>query len=179
MAILTALTIAKGVAAVIPAIKHFFDGDSKDDSVIETVANIAETITGKTGDAAIDAINSDPNIALEFKKAVMADKHVEAKLENERLAIVNKTMQIEANSDKWWVSGWRPFIGFVSGISFAVCVVFVCILAWKAINNSDQNALQMIPTMIFNFTTLFGFPCTILGIASHHRGRMQRDKNNR
>jgi len=39
-----------------------------------------------------------------------------------------------------------------------------------------MNAMQMIPQVIFNFTTLFGIPGAILGLASHHRGKEKRLK---
>jgi hypothetical protein len=90
--------------------------------------------------------------------------------------IVNKTMQVEANSDLWWVSGWRPFIGFITGAAFFVCVCFVCWLTYQAIESESQDAMQMIPQIIFNFTTLFSIPGAILGIASHHRGKEKRDR---
>lgn len=97
-----------------------------------------------------------------------------AKLDVESQRTVNETIRVEAQSDKWWVSGWRPFIGFVTGFTFFVCAVFVCWLVYEAIDSKNADAMDMIPQVIFNFTLLFGIPGSILGIASHHRGKEKR-----
>lgn len=52
-------------------------------SAIEAVGKVAEAITGKKGDEAVNAISSDPKLAFDFKLAVMADSHVEEQLEVE------------------------------------------------------------------------------------------------
>jgi len=89
---------------------------------------------------------------------------------------VNTTMQAESKSDKWWVSGWRPYWGFVSGTAFLVLVVFVCFLAYEAILGGKPEAMTMIPQLIGSFAALFGIPAAILGIASWHRGKEKRIK---
>jgi hypothetical protein len=172
MAIATAFAIATGLSKFIPLVKDLFDDG--DESIVEKVVGIAENLTGKSGNDVIAAIESDPNLALEFKKAVMADKHVESRLEIKRLMIINKTMQVESQSAKWWVSGWRPFIGFITGIAFAIVCIQIGMITFDAIDKNNKDALNMIPTLIFNYTTLFGIPGAILGIASHHRGMLQR-----
>lgn len=97
-----------------------------------------------------------------------------ARLESQNLLVVNETMRTEAGDEKWWVSGWRPFIGFSTGIAFIMVCGFVGWLTYEAIASKDMNAMQMIPNIIFNFTTLFAIPGGILGIASHHRGKQKR-----
>jgi len=124
--------------------------------------------------AAVDS--ATPVELLNLKQADYAFKLEVERLHVESQGIVNNTMQVEAKSDHWWVSGWRPFIGFVTGAAFFVCVCFVCWLTYQAIESKSQDAMQMIPQIIFNFTTLFGIPGTILGIASHHRGKEKRDR---
>jgi hypothetical protein len=120
--------------------------------------------------------NADPETMLKIQQANQSFEVELEKLSVERLKIVNSTMQTEAQSDKWWVSGWRPFIGYITGVAFLVCVIFVCCLAYKGIVDNDTNAMAMIPQMITSFTMLFGIPGAILGIASHHRGHEKRAK---
>ena len=119
--------------------------------------------------------NASPELMAQVKKAEQSYILEMEKLSVERQRMVNGTMQAEAKSDKWWVSAWRPFIGFITGIAFLVCVIFVCILAYKGIVKGDASAMVMIPQLITSFTMLFGIPGAILGIASHHRGKEKRD----
>jgi|GEM_PF-5702606 len=62
------------VAEFVPDVIGWFAGDKAEDAARDVVG-IAESITGKKGEDALDAIATDPNVALEFKRAVMADKH--------------------------------------------------------------------------------------------------------
>lgn len=87
---------------------------------------------------------------------------------------VNTTMQAEAKSDKWWVSGWRPFWGFTSGFAFLFVTILVCMLTYKAIIGGKPEAMAMIPQVIGAFAALFAIPGAILGVTAWHRGKKQR-----
>lgn len=67
-------SIAVGLAKVVPEIANWIGGDKAEEAVSKVV-DIAETITGKKGPDALAAINAEPAMALEFQKAIMADKH--------------------------------------------------------------------------------------------------------
>lgn len=73
------LTIGITLAKFVPDIIGLFKGDDAKESA-QAVLAIAEKVTGKKGPDAAAAIEADPATALEFKKAVMADKHVAARL---------------------------------------------------------------------------------------------------
>lgn len=81
IAIGTALALAKFVPEVI----GLFDAKrgKQAQEAVEAVENVAAAVTGKTGDEALKAIEADPNLAYQFKTAVMADKHVSAQLDAE------------------------------------------------------------------------------------------------
>lgn len=68
----------KLATAFAPDIIGLFDEDkgSKAQEAAKVVTGLAESITGQKGDAAMKALEADPKLALEFKKAVMADKYV-------------------------------------------------------------------------------------------------------
>lgn len=182
MALLTTASILWGLAEYVPDVVKWVTGDSKDEAIADKVLDVAKKVTGQESESgALEAIKADPNLALEYQKAVMADSHVKDKIDLEkykedtkRLQAVNNTMQKEADSKNWWTSGWRPFIGFITGIAFFVVCIQIGMITFDAIEAKDKDALNMIPTLIFNYTTLFGIPGAILGIASHHRGQMQR-----
>ena len=64
----------------------------------------------------------------------------------------------------------------MSAVSFGLCVLGLLILAGMAIYKGKPEYLQILPDLIFNLTLLFGIPGSILGVASWHRGVMQRQQ---
>ena len=94
----------------------------------------------------------------------------------ETVKSVNTTMQTEASSDKWWVSGWRPFWGFISGTAFLFVTLLVCHLMYLGVISKDQEAMRSIPDLVSSFTLLFGIPGAILGIASWGRNQLKLEQ---
>lgn len=69
------------VAQFAPTIIDMFAGkDSKAAKAIKIATQVAEAVTGKSGDAAVAAIEGSPELQLEFQKALMADSHIETEL---------------------------------------------------------------------------------------------------
>jgi len=87
---------------------------------------------------------------------------------------VNETMQVEAQQGHPWSGAWRPFWGFISAVAFAIAVLGIFFLAGWCIKKGDANLLKEIPELIMWLVALFGIPGSILGVASWHRGQMQR-----
>ena len=120
------------------------------------------------------AIQADPEAAIKLKQIESEErvrlKELAFKLAMAEVEQVNKTMRAESQSEKWPQYSWRPFCGFVYGLSFLVVTVFVCILAYNGIVGGKVEALNMIPQFVGGVTALFGVVMPILGIASHHRG---------
>lgn len=81
MIISSALALAKFVPDIIGLFSSKRGKDAK--SAMAAVTKVAETLTGKTGDEAVKAIEADPQLAYEFKVAVMADSHVSEQIEME------------------------------------------------------------------------------------------------
>lgn len=131
------------------------------------------------------ALRIDPNAAIKLRELESNEKVSLATLAKEQyvsdntteaaeLETVNATIREESKSEKWYVAGWRPFWGFVSGAAFGAVALFTCMLAYRAIVEGDAAAMTMIPQFVTSMAVLFGIPGTILGIASWHRGAMQR-----
>jgi len=131
-------------------------------------------------DKIAEAIKADPEAMIKLRQFESQNRTELAKLSIQSATqitlAVNQTMQAESQSDKWWVSAWRPFWGFISGAAFFALVIFVCFLAWEAISTKDPSAIAMIPALVSAFIGLFGVPAAILGIASWHRGKEKRIK---
>jgi|GEM_PF-278710 len=149
-------------------------------------AIIASALGVEQNPAAVgQAIALDPQSAIrlreielgheaELQRLIMAQAQAELAAETARIESVNATMRIEAASDKWWVSGWRPFWGFSSAVAFFAAVIFIFALAWQAIWNRDSEVWKAIPELVSALSMLFAIPGAILGIASWHRGREKR-----
>lgn len=87
---------------------------------------------------------------------------------------VNETMRVEAQQGHPWSGAWRPFWGFVSAIAFAFAVVGIIALAAYGISTKNHDLLSTVPDLVGQLTFLFSVPGAILGVASWHRGKMQR-----
>lgn len=81
MVITTALALAKFVPDIIGLFSPKRGKQAQD--AMEAVQNVASAVTGKSGDEAVRAIEADPELAYQFKIAVMADSHVSEQLEAE------------------------------------------------------------------------------------------------
>lgn len=145
------------------------------------VHKLMRQVTGDPEDTSIDEVaqkfQDHPEYLVQLK-TIAANKEVQlaqiaADENTQALTTVNTTMQAEANSAGW--SGkWRPFWGFVSAVAFGVAVLGLLVLAGLAIYKGKPEYLKVLPDLIFNLTLLFGIPGSILGVASWHRGVMQR-----
>lgn len=173
------LPVITALISAAPALVGLFDSDDEStvSKVARSAADVAKAVTGKDTEAdALAALEADPALMIEYQR-ITAEKAVALyQEETKRLQSVNATMRVEAKSDKWWVSGWRPFWGFCSAIAFMVVTALCCWLAYEAIAKGRAEALTMIPQLVGAMATLFAIPGAILGVASWHRGKEKRIK---
>lgn len=80
--------------------------------------------------------------------------------ETSQLQAVNATMQAEAASNHWPTYSWRPFCGFIFGVTFFGCYFVLPLME------------RTIPNVPFEAWAALG---AILGVASWYRGKMQAD----
>lgn len=172
------LPIALALAQFIPTIAGMLGGKNAE-AVAGKVVDIAKTVTGAaTGDAALDALKANPDLVLQFRKAVL-----EQQVELERLAVanakdVNETMRAEAASEHWPTYSWRPAIGFAVAIDL-VGATIVTLVAYAGVMffGVKPEVLSYLPGMLGAMAALVGVASPILGIASWFRGKMQADPN--
>ena len=101
------------MAAVVPTLLSFLNG----------------TVLNKILDLIPDP-NKKAEIQLQMAELAQSDefKHIDALLaQAQSQADVDK---IEAGSSNWFISGWRPFIGWTCGAAFAVNYVIGPFIAW-------------------------------------------------
>ncbi len=130
--------------------------------------------TDNTPDAIEKAITADPASIVKLREVeksrqveiqALMVQHLSAELAaaTAQLQAVNQTMQAETKAEHWWSSGWRPYIGFITG-TMVFGVYFVLPLA--------KIPVPEVPTEVW---LMLG---AILGVASWWRGRAQADPNN-
>ena len=165
------ITIALGLASIAPKIIGWFAGD-KAEATANKVLDVAKSVTG-LGDPkdAVDAINADPALALQFQQAIIALELALAQEDNKALAEVNATMRAEAQSEHWPQWSWRPFCGFCLGLGFLVVTVFISILAFDVVKTKDATALGMVPQLVGSFAALFACIAPVVGVAAWKRGQ--------
>ena len=138
-------------------------------SIIASALGVAPT-----PDAVSIALQTNPDAAVKLAQ-IEKERHVELQdltvraaanqLASDTAAIqaINTTMQAETKSEHWPSYTWRPFCGFVFGITF-FGVYFVLPLA-----------KMVVPAIPFEAWAAMG---AVLGVASFFRGKAQADPAN-
>ncbi|MPW17864.1 hypothetical protein GCT13_13190 [Paraburkholderia sp. CNPSo 3157] len=161
-------------------------GGSKAEDVASKVVGIAQTVTGQSApDAALAAIQADPNLSMQFQKAVLDNQaqlaQISADVTKAELAAdtadtqaVNQTMQAEARADHWPTYSWRPFVGFCFGLLAVLAGLTVaCTYIGVMFAHVEPAILSYIPSMLGSEAAVMGTMAPVLGIASYFRGKMQ------
>lgn len=170
------ITAAMALAQFAPQIVRWITKSDKAADVAQKAVDVATAVTGKpTPDAAIAALQADPNLVLKYRQAVL-DQEVEF----ERIAVsaaeaVNTTMRAEAASERWPQYSWRPAIGFSVAFAVAGAVATVFMAYWLAVFRSDASLLQHLPGILAAIAGIIGVVSPILGIASWFRGKQKLD----
>nr|WP_198982701.1 hypothetical protein [Herbaspirillum sp. ASV7] len=179
------LPIAMALAQFAPMIAGWLGG-SNAEKVATQVVGIAKTVTGLSSpEAAVAALQADPNLAYQYQKAVLDNQAQLAEIAKEvtiaeitadqaNTAAVNQSIQAEAKADHWPTYSWRPFIGFcfgvlglIAGSTAAICYIGVMFFGVKA------DVLAQLPGLIGAEAGVMATMAPVLGIASYFRGKMQ------
>ena len=156
------IAAAMALAQFVPQIIGWVSGKgSGAQKAAQKVVDIAQQITGQSSpDAAINALKSDPNLVLQYRKAILDHDLEMQKLVVQNETDINLTMQAEAKADHWPTYSWRPYNGFLFGTT-VFCTYFVL------------PVLKINPPVIP--VEMWMSWAAILGVASFFRGKMQAD----
>lgn len=170
------ITIAMSLATFVPQIAKWITGSDKAEQVAQKAVEIAQTITGKgSGDEALQALQADPALVLQFRKAVLDQSVQFEQLAVQNAADINATMRAEAASEHWPSYSWRPAIGFAVAIDLAASALIVLVAYVGAMWSGNAKPLEHLPGMLAAMAGLVAVASPILGIASWFRGKMQSD----
>lgn len=96
------ITIAMGLAQFVPQIAKWITGSDKAEQIAQKAVDIAQAVTGKpSGDEAIKALQADPNLVLQYRKAVLDQKFSFQEMAVQNASDINRTMQAEAAAEHW------------------------------------------------------------------------------
>lgn len=173
------ITVAMGLSQFVPQITKWLSGSDKAEEVAQKAIDIAKSVTGAaTGDEAIKAMQADPALVLQYRKAVLDQEVSFQALAVQNAGDVNKTMQAEAASEHWPTYSWRPAIGFsfallaiIGGLTAAFAYIGVMFFDVK------PEVLNYLPALLGAEAAIMATMAPVLGVASWFRGKMQADPN--
>jgi hypothetical protein len=120
------ITIAMGLANFAPQIIKWITGSDKAADAANTVVSIAQQVTGRAdGSAALEALKADPNMALQFRQAVLTQ---EADLDKAYLADVQSARDRDTVFVKSGAHNYRADTMFVLAVVVICALVY---LVWK------------------------------------------------
>ena len=172
------ITIALTLAKFAPSLVRWISGSDKAGAVAQKAVDIAQAVTGKsTPEAAVSALEADPNLALQYHKAVLDQETTFEQLAVQNAEDINKTMQTESGSSHWPTYSWRPYIGFAVGTNVFASSALVLIVYGPVMFGvqAAAAAIGSLPTALGALAAVNATVLPILGIASWFRGKMQAD----
>lgn len=115
------ISIAFGLAQFAPQIIKWITGSDKAAEAAGQVVDIAQTVTGRKGQEALEALKADPALVLQFRQAVMA---VEVELDKAYLA---DRADARKRDTKFLEVGRR---NYRADFMFVLAVAVTCGLVW-------------------------------------------------
>ena len=173
------ITIALGLASVVPNIIKWITGNSNAAATAQKVVDIASTVTGHpvtdsaSGSAMVEAVKANPTLALQIQTEIDNSKFQLAKLASDETVALHQAdvtadantanvMIAETKSEHWLSWCWRP----VCGLTWCAMTVLVYVVL----------PLCKIPVPTIPSEVWLGYTA-ILGVASFFRGKAQADQN--
>lgn len=127
-----------------------------------TIDSVKSVLSGMTPEKLAEFKQADEEFKLKMVALGYDSQNKLEEFNSANLIAVNKTMQVEAISEHWPSYSWRPFVGFIFGVTF-FGTYFVLPLAHIPVPSIPSEA----------WLSIGG----ILGVASYFRGKAQADPN--
>jgi hypothetical protein len=135
------ISILMGLAQFAPAVIKWATGSDKAEEVAGKVIDLAKVVTGRdTPDAALAALQADPALAVEFRKAIMANE-----LEYDRmyLADVQSARQRDVSLSAAGMRNYRANV--LAGMAILLVIVCLINVVWMSdINEFAKGTITLI-----------------------------------
>ncbi|KKN52312.1 hypothetical protein LCGC14_0614070 [marine sediment metagenome] len=136
---------------------------SKAEDTAEKVVDLASAITGEGDPSKLVAnLNLSPENTLRFQEATNTLTLQMAQEDSKRLAVVNATMQSESMSGSWMQRAWRPFNGFLFGLTIWCDYFLFQVLTAAFKIDMDISHVPMPVYLLWS---------TVLGVTAYTRGK--------
>lgn len=169
------LSIALGLAKIVPGVVGFFSGDKAEEKA-DKVINLAKQITGiDDPQEAVNAIHASPELQVKMQELTNNLIIAEMQEETKQLQAVNATMQAEAKSEHWPQWSWRPFNGYMFGLTLFFNYAFPPIVNMFIAAFGEATTKHLAAGSIPEF--VFVAWASVLGVTSWHRGMQKREKD--
>jgi len=119
-----------GLVKFIPDLIGLFDKKrgKKAQDVIGAVGKIAESVTGKQGHSAVEALENNPDLVYKFQLAVMADEHVQDQMRLEDLKTAREMYQVnpqQANKIAEHIMRYNLILVFILVVINVISVMYL------------------------------------------------------
>lgn len=119
--------------------------------LLEGIGSLAKSI--RTAITGKEPINAEKAAELAFQVQELELKTMQA--QNELMLGQMEVNKVEAQSTKPFVSGWRPFVGWVCGCSLAYAAILQPLISWVAMVSGYKGSFPILDTTL-TMQVLFG-----------------------
>jgi len=140
------ITLAMGLAQFAPSVVRWLSGSDKAEQVAQRVVDVAEVVTGRQGPQAIEAMQADPALVLQFRQAL-----AEIELEMERAYLADR--QDARGRDVAYVQAGRRNVRADVMVALDALGLIVCLVVLALY--SDRLAGEAI-ALISTVASIFG-----------------------
>lgn len=172
------IEIAMAVSEFVPSIIGWFTGDDEDEKKATGVIDIIKDLTGLNNpEEGINEIRNNLELQLQLKTVVLDYQFKMQQEKTKQLQTVNNTMQSEAKSEHWMQWSWRPFNGFLFGITLFLGYVIPALtnIGLAAFGVFDEMTLRQVPYAKIPEFVLVAWGA-VLGVTSWWRGKGKMPK---
>lgn len=160
------LSLALGLAELIPSAMRLFSGDRAADNAEKVIATAKELTGIEDANEAVDVIRNSPELQIKLQQAITPMIIAELEADTKRLETVNATMRAEYASQDKYVSRWRPTLGYVVSATWFLQMLALSIVIVIA----PAEAPAIIGAMA-GLSAMWGIALSILGISVSKRSQ--------
>lgn len=159
--------VLMGLAQLAPSIMGLFTKSETASRAAEVVSAVARTVTGKdSDDGALEALKANPQLLVDYQRAIDAHALALYQEETKRLATVNDTMRAEYASGDAYVRRARPTFIYSMAASWTVQMLAIsALVVWK-----PEQAGTVIAALV-GLGTMWSVALAVIGVAVHKRSQ--------
>lgn len=172
------IEIAMAIGEFVPSVIGWFTGDKDDEKKAAGIVDIVKGLTGVDDpNKALASFQARTDLQVKIKTLVLDYQYKFQQEKTKQLQVVNATMIAESKSEHWMQWSWRPFNGFLFGITLFIGYVVPAItnVILAAFGVFDEMVLRQVPYANIPEFVLVAWGA-VLGVTSWWRGKGKMPK---